>query len=560
MLYLRQTAACSLVLIALVTLPAAAQGPHRPEPSNEHAASASLQGYVRDSRGQAISAATVYLRSNTGTQTLTIHTGADGAYRFSGLGEDVYTLRAEMPGFDEITLDQCVVNAKETKQVDLILVSTAHTAAPAASRATEPQFFDEPKFIVAGVTEATNPGGHGSDTTLHTTDSLAKAMTSLSQNSLNPENRVTRTNSDSSARGREEGSLRKGAERQPESFEANRRLGELLVDDGKAREAIIYLERASRLDPGDYDTGFELASAYAGTSQYARSRAQAQNLLALQNATVEQQAELHRLLGEVYEKLGQPLNAVREYQRAAELNPDEPHLFDWAADLLMHRAYEPAVEVFSRGNQLFPHSARILAGLGVAAYARGAYDQALQHLCDASDLYPAEAQLYLFMGKMQTVETEQPRCVQEKLARFVALQPANALARYYYALSLLNHQENPADGEKQVESLLRKAVDLDPTLGAAYLQLGVLYSERGDSSKAIAAYQQAVNAEPQLREAHYRLARAYSREGEKSKAQIEFQLYRQLSKEAAKDAERERQEIQQFVYTLRDRTSIPQQP
>ena len=165
MFYLRQTAACSLVLIALVTLPAAAQGPHRPEPSNEHAASASLQGYVRDSRGQAISAATVYLRSNTGTQTLTIHTGADGAYRFSGLGEDVYTLRAEMPGFDEITLDQCVVNAKETKQVDLILVSTAHTAAPAASRATEPQFFDEPKFIVAGVTEATNPGGHGSDTT-----------------------------------------------------------------------------------------------------------------------------------------------------------------------------------------------------------------------------------------------------------------------------------------------------------------------------------------------------------------------------------------------------------
>ncbi len=243
------------------------------------------------------------------------------------------------------------------------------------------------------------------------------------------------------------------------------------------------------------------------------------------------------MLGDVYEKLGQPLDAVREYQRAAELNPEEPNLFSWGADLLLHRAYEPAVEVFTKGNRLFPRSARILVGLAVTAYARGAYDEALQHLCDASDLDPTDAQLYLFIGRMQTVQSAQPSCVQEKLARFVALQPANALARYYYALSLLSHQENSADSEKASrQSLLKKAVDLDPKFGAAYLQLGILYSDRGDSSEALAAYQKAVSADPKLREAHYRLARAYSREGEKSKAQIEFQLYRQLSKKAEEDS------------------------
>jgi tetratricopeptide (TPR) repeat protein len=555
MLYLREMAACVLVLIALLTPVAAAQGPPGPKPSDDHTGSASLQGYVRDSCGRAISAATVSLLSSSGTRTLTTHSDTHGAYRFSELLEDVYTLRVVMPGYDEITLDPCVLGARETKRVDLTLVATTQAASATASLAEKPQFFDEPKFTVAGVTEAMNPGGHGSDTTLHTTDSLAKDTVLLGGNSLNAQGR----NSDPSARSREEESLRKTADREPDNFEANGRLGKLLVDDGKAHEALIYLERASRLNPGDYENTYALAFAYAGTRQYERARIEAQSLLTQQNKAVEQQAEVYRLLGDVYEKLGQPLDAVREYQRAAELNPDESNLFDWGADLLLHRAYEPALEVFTKGNRLFPRSARILAGLAVTAYARGAYDEALQYLCDASDLNSTDEQPYLFMGKMQTAQAAQASCVQEKLARFVGMQPANARARYYYALSLLNHSENSVDGDKQVELLLQKAVELDPKFGAAYLQLGILYSDRGDSSKAISAYQKAVNADPELKEGHYRLARAYSREGEKSKAQTEFQLYRQLSKKAEEDSERQRLEIQQFVYKLRDRTTVSPQ-
>jgi len=461
-----------------------------------------------------------------------------------------------MAGFNEITLDPCVVGATETKRVDLILVSTTQAVSTTASPTEKPQFFDEPKFTVAGVTEAMNPGGHGSDTTLHTTDSLAKETVVLGGNSLNAQGR----NSDPSARSREEESLRQAADREPNNFEANRRLGRLLVDNGKAPEALVYLERASQLNPSDYETTYALAFAHLDTGQYERARTEARSLLTQQNKASQEQAALHRLLGDVYEKSGQSLDAVREYQQAAELNPDETNLFDWGADLLLHRAYEPALEVFAKGNHLFPRSARILAGLAVTAYARGAYDEALQRLCDAADLNPTDAQPYLFIGKMQTVQTAQPSCVQKKLARFVGMQPASALAHYYYALSLLNHSENSVEGDKQVESLLQKAVELDPKFGAAYLQLGILYSDRGDSSKAISAYQKAVNTDPELKEAHYRLARAYSREGEKSKALTEFQLYRQLSKKAEEDSERQRREIQQFVYTLRDRTTVsPQQ-
>jgi hypothetical protein len=68
------------------------------------------------------------------------------------------------------------------------------------------------------------------------------------------------------------------------------------------------------------------------------------------------------------------LEAVREYQRAAELDATEPNLFNWGAELLMHRAAEPATEVFAKGHRLFPRSTRMLLGLAAAWYARGDYE------------------------------------------------------------------------------------------------------------------------------------------------------------------------------------------
>jgi tetratricopeptide (TPR) repeat protein len=333
----------------------------------------------------------------------------------------------------------------------------------------------------------------------------------------------------------------------------------MLVDDGKAREGLPYLERASQLNPGDYENAYELVLARSATGQYQAARTGARALLAKPNFAVRQQAELHHLLGNIEEKAGDPLEAVREYQRAAELDPSEPNLFDWGADLLMHRAFEPAIEVFTEGNRLFPRSARMLAGIGVAWYARGGYDQAARSLCEASDLDPNDSNPYLLLGKMQSVETMQSECVVERLKRFVGLQPENAVANYYYAL-VLSRQDGSQDANDlaQAESLLDNAVRLDPKLAPAYLQLGILYSQRGNSSKAISAYQKAIEANPQLDEAHYRLAQAYNRGGEKLKAQAELRLYEQLSKKTAEESERQRREIQQFVYTLRDGTSVSQ--
>jgi tetratricopeptide (TPR) repeat protein len=429
------------------------------EAHESSAGTATLEGIVRDAGNRPVGGATVSLQSE-GAKTLTARTDSGGTYHFSAVAQGVYSLRAEMASYGSATFSPLVLKQKESKTIDLTL-DAAKASAPSTVR---PEFFDEPHFTVAGVTDTTSLGGHGSDAIVRNRDALAKATASLRK------------------------------------------------------------ETSPKTD--------------------------------------EDEAGRHHLLADADERRGNPLEAVREYQRAAELNPSESNLFDWGSELLMHRAVEPALEVFTKGNRLFPRSVRMLAGLSASWYALGSYDHAAQRLCEASDLNPNDPDPYLFMGKMQSAETTQSEAVAERLRRFVRLQPQNAMANYYYAVSLWKGRKSPDDVEDlaQVKSFLEKAVQLDPQFGLAYLQLGILYSERKNLSDAISSYQQAIKATQGLEEAHYRLAQAYRQAGDAAKAQAELRIYTQISKEEKNEIERQRHEVQQFVYELRDQPPVPPAP
>ena len=295
---------------------------------------------------------------------------------------------------------------------------------------------------MAGVTDGTNLGGHGSNAVVRTKDSLARDIASLSASgSKQPSGALPPSAADT-----DEGSLRATADREPGNFDANHRLGKSLVASGKASQALTYLERASQLKPGNYENAYLLALAYADAGQYQRARTNAQALLTCSRSpgrkmrpnciTCSATSKRNRVI---------LLRPCGKYQRAAELDPSEPYFFDWGSELLLHRAVEPAIEVFNKGNRLFPHSARMLVALGVAWYSNGSYEQAAQRLCEASDLNPGDPKAYLFLGKIQSVETTQSECSTERLARFAKLQPENALANYYYAVNLWKRRKGPDD-------------------------------------------------------------------------------------------------------------------
>jgi tetratricopeptide (TPR) repeat protein len=514
-----------LVVLALFTL----------SPTLQSQESASLRGTVRDSEGKPVAGAAVKLRAKDQSQTQTAHTDSQGDYRFDGQRGGAYVLRAEMAGYGDAEITALSLGPKEAKNVDLILTTPSQAT---SSRAAE--FFDQPRFTVAGVTDTTTTGSHGSDTTARTRDTLAKETVSLG-NAPPDAGRAAASES--------EKSLRESVEHDPHSFEANHRLGKVLAENGRAREAIPYLERAGELKAGDYENAYELALANESAGNYERARDNAQTLLPRFD-----KAEVHHLLGDVQEKLGNSLESVREYQRAVEFDPSETYIFDWGSELLLHHAPEPAAEVFAQGNRLYPRSARMLVGLGAAWFAQGSFAQAVQKICEASDLNPNDSIPYRFLGTMLETEITPSQEAVEKLRRFVERQPNNAEANYYYAVGLWKLRTQPQDAARaaQVESLLRSAIHLDPKYAAAYLQLGILHSEQNDYPAAITDYQQAIQADPQMEQVHYRLAQAYRHVGDVAKSKAELKEYDQAAKKSAQQAERERHEILRFVYTLRD--------
>jgi tetratricopeptide (TPR) repeat protein len=235
------------------------------------------------------------------------------------------------------------------------------------------------------------------------------------------------------------------------------------------------------------------------------------------------------------------------------MDPREAYIFDWGAELLLHHAPEPALEVFGRGNRLFPDSIRMLVGLGAALFAGGSYEQAVQRICEASDLDPKNPVPYLFLGKIDRAESPRSDALVDRLRRFAEVHPESAEANYYYAVSLWNRRTTADGTAAQVESLLNIALRLDTQFAAAYLQLGIVYSAQRQFPEAIQDYQRAIKWAPQMEEAHYRLAQAYRQVGETEKARTEIDIYGKMAKQSSEEAERERHEIRQFVYTLRDR-------
>jgi tetratricopeptide (TPR) repeat protein len=251
------------------------------------------------------------------------------------------------------------------------------------------------------------------------------------------------------------------------------------------------------------------------------------------------------------EKQGNALEAAREFQHAAELDPSEVNLFNWGTELLTHRAADQAVEVFTKAHRLFPHSTRTLLGLAVALYSRGSYDQAAQRFFEACDLDPANPEPYLFLGKVSSSAIADLDGFTQRMERFARVHPENAWANYYYASNLWKRKNADDTPPAKVQTLLEKAVTLDPHLGAAFLQLGIVFAEQNKLPSAISAYQSAIQANPEMAEAHYRLALAYRKTGQPEKAQKEIEQYQQLSKQSMEASERERAEIQQFVFGLK---------
>lgn len=520
---------------------------------------ARVEGAIRDTQGKPVVDASVLLRNPKQSISARTQTDANGVFVFLSVRAGIYTVKVEKSGFHVAVDDSIKLAGSETKHCEFVLQTLPEAASSpgTGSASNRIELDDRPNFTVAGISDSTGSGGHGSETRTRTGEGLARETVNLgSSKSSEAATAATAAGElDPKARASED-ALLAAVRQNPRSFESNHRLGEFYFYLRRYRESIPSLAAAYQINPGDYQNALDLALAYKADGEFTRSREMANQMLVKdRNLSPEDEAKLRRILGDLDEALGDPLGAVKEDERAATLDGSEENYFGWGAELLLHRAAAPASEVFSKGVRAHPDSARMMAGLGAALYTSGSADEAAQRLCEASDLEPDNPAPYLFLGKMQEATSTPLPCAAQKLERFVHGQPDNALANYYYALALWRRSRGSEDSDtlQHAESLLTKACALDPKLDVAYLQLGNLHFARGEFQEALGAYQKAIAANSAGSEAHYRLGLTYKKTGDDAKAQREFDEFKKLDKTETATVERQRLELRQFLFVLKDK-------
>jgi len=340
----------------------------------------------------------------------------------------------------------------------------------------------------------------------------------------------------------------------PRGYDTNHNLGEFYVAAGKIPLSLPYLQAAQKIKPDAYDNGYDLALAYVETNRNAEAERVVNALRKQKDA-----AELHSLLGEIQEKSGNFVAAVHEYETAAHMDPSESNLFDWGSELLLHRTLDPAGEIFQQATYRYPQSQRLAIGLGMALYSRGNYDNAVKALIKAADLNPSDPRCYYFLSKAYDSSPGQADEVLQRFHRFAELQPRNARALYYYAMSLWKGRraQDASVDFQQIETLLKKSIDLDSSFPEAHLQLGNLYSEQKKDALAVPQYERALALNTDLADAHYRLGQAYVRTGKKQQAQQQLEIYQRLRAQHMAELDKQRSEIRQFVYSAKGTQNAP---
>lgn len=496
-----------------------------------------VEGTVRGATGQPIRGATVHMREDDGRELPQAETDASGRFALSAQSGTHLSIFAENTGIHSPDLQLEPPEGGFCYGVVLVIGGTPESLSNCSkSNAQDMQFSDTPTFSIAAVTDWTAAGGHGSDSILRTSESLARDTIKLSSDRSDLSSSSRSTSADSSAL---ESKYRHSLAIRPSDFEATFKLGDLLLQEGKSPEALPLLQAAHRMRQDDFAAELALARALKDAGQLAEAKQHIDKLMARSKT-----GDLLRLAGELDEQMGDSLTAVRLLEDAAHEDPNEENYFQWGTELLIHRAIWQAKDVFAAAVRRYPNSKRLATALGATLFACALYEDAATQLCHAADLPPASAEPYVFLGKAVIAAPDSLACAASKLAEFAGRESHNAIAQFYYAMAIWKQQ---GTADSQVQALLERTLALDPKCSDASLQMGNLWASRHDMEKAIGFYQDAIKSNPRLSEAHYKLGIALDRTGERDKAKLEFQLHDGLEAEEKAAVEQQRHEVKQFL-------------
>jgi tetratricopeptide (TPR) repeat protein len=234
--------------------------------------------------------------------------------------------------------------------------------------------------------------------------------------------------------------------------------------------------------------------------------------------------------GNEFFKAGDTNNAIQEYQKALELNPNnvEAHLKLGFLFYNVTQRHQEGMAHYRKALQLNPSDPRIHHDLGMALFHQRQFDQAVHHLSEALKRIPngldvqytaVSMRQHLGQALFYAGKTEEAMRYFSEAIRF---DPKNAEAHYSMALALATQ----GDIDRTLQ-YYTKAVELNPGIDRSpvlHYLIGMKYAEARRFHEAVLATQRALD-----------LARAAGDEKSVQEISQSLTLYKQLYRSSGQE-------------------------
>jgi tetratricopeptide (TPR) repeat protein len=330
-------------------------------------------------------------------------------------------------------------------------------------------------------------------------------------------------------------------------------LAEILISHGEYSESIEALKAAVEIDSRRADLQFNLALA-----QFQAGRPDDAVGTAEKCKTLDDSADLEDLLGDIQESRGDNLAAVRSYQAAVALAPNqEKYRLSLAVELIRHNSFEAAKAVLKQAEDLEPKSWRIQLALGMVEYFAGTDEEATRFLLQAAEFAPDPQPALKYLGDIQMDRPSAPNpAAVARLCAHANLQPKDGNMQYYCG-ALLFRRDSASGYQTDAEEILRRlhaAAGLLPNAPAPHCQLGRAYRWLERWQEALDESETCARLDSNSADAHYRLAEIYHHLGQTERWQKEMKLFEAASKRLADENARRDETMKTFLYTIQKRT------
>ena len=237
-------------------------------------------------------------------------------------------------------------------------------------------------------------------------------------------------------------------------------------------------------------------------------------------------AKIYAALAEVYEADGHYENAIPAMRLAVQRDPqNESYYFRYGLLLTDSRAPAAGVLRLQEALKQFPSSARLWLALGIAQFTLGQNVEAEDSFKRSLKLDPKAVPALAYLGVTHSERGQYEQAI-GFYEQAIALNPKVAALHYLVADTML--KTSNADTAR-AEKFLRRAVELDANLAAAYLAWGRLYVRSNRFADAAPLLERAVSLQPELVEAHYQLSRVLVKLKRTDEANRELEIFKQLS-------------------------------